>query len=83
MFSGRDKLVCRSLFSWVNDGSHFAQDDVFISIDSSQIETYLTVFRQIFEKSQHHAHYRMMMGDAYIEESASTVQVPVGESAGE
>lgn len=27
-FEGREKLICRSLFSWVNDGSHFAHDSL-------------------------------------------------------
>lgn len=64
MFDGKEKLICKSLFSWVNDGSHFAHDDLYVSIDSSMVETYLKVFRAIFDKSEHSAHYRMMMGDA-------------------
>ncbi|OGR04837.1 MAG: AAA family ATPase [Deltaproteobacteria bacterium RIFOXYD12_FULL_50_9] len=70
MFDGKEKLICRSLFSWVNDGSHFAHDDLYVSIDSSQVENYLKVFRAIFDKSDHLSHYKMMMGDAF-EESAS------------
>jgi hypothetical protein len=31
------------------------------------IETYLNVFRAVFDKSGHLAHYRMMMDDAYVE----------------
>ena len=68
MFDGKDKLICKSLFSWVNDGSHFAHDDLYISIDSSMVETYLKVFREIFTKSEHSAHYKMMMRDAFLEE---------------
>lgn len=67
MFEGKEKLICKSLFSWVNDGSHYAHDDLYISVDDSMVETYLRVFRMIFEKSEHIAHYRMMMGDAYVE----------------
>ncbi len=66
MFEGKDKLICKSLFSWVNSGSHDTSDDLYISIDDSSTETYLNVFRAIFEKSRHDAHYKMMMGDAYI-----------------
>lgn len=65
MFEGKDKLICKSLFSWVNDGSHFAHDDLYISIDGSQVDSYLKVFRAIFDKSSHSAHYKMMMGEAY------------------
>lgn len=70
MFEGREKLICKALFSWVNDGSHFAHDDLYVSIDDSMIESYLKVFRAIFQKSEHIAHYKMMMGNAYVEESA-------------
>ena len=68
MFEGKDKLICKALFSWVNDGSHFAHDNLYVSIDDSMVETYLKVFRTIFEKSDHLAHYKMMMGDAYVDE---------------
>ena len=37
------------------------------SIDDTLVETYLNVFRAIFEKSGHLAHYKMMMGDAYVD----------------
>lgn len=64
---GKERMICKALFSWVNDGSHFAHDDLYVTIDDSMVETYLTVFRAIFEKSGHPAHYKMMMGDAYVE----------------
>lgn len=61
-FEGKEKQVCGSLFSWVNDGSHFANDDLYVSCDEAAVETYLNVFKQIFIKSGHVAHYNMMMG---------------------
>lgn len=64
-FDGVEKIICNSLFSWVNDGSHSVHDDLYVSVDNSMIETYLKVFRQIFDKSNHLAHYKMMMGDAF------------------
>jgi wobble nucleotide-excising tRNase len=67
MFEGKNKLICKSLFSWVNDGSHFAHDDLYIAIDDSTIENYLKVFREIFNKAGHLAHYKMMMGAAYTD----------------
>ncbi|MDR3064270.1 MAG: AAA family ATPase [Comamonas sp.] len=73
MFEGKEKLICKSLFSWVNDGSHFAHDDLYISVDDSTVENYLKVFKKIFEKSDHLAHYRMMMGDAFEESSNDPV----------
>lgn len=75
MFEGKDKLICKSLFSWVNDGSHFAHDDLYIAIDNAAVDNYLEVFRAIFEKAEHLAHYKMMMGDAYANEAAVEVEV--------
>ena len=66
-FDGKEKLICKSLFSWVNDGSHSALDDLYISIDSGTVENYLKVFRNIFERTEHDAHYKMMMGSAFVE----------------
>ena len=60
-FDGADNLTCRSLLSWVNDGSHFAQDDLYHAIDDAMVERYLRVFRLVFEKTGHTAHYDMMM----------------------
>lgn len=68
MFEGKEKLLCNSLFSWVNAGSHQALDDIYIFINGSSIESYLQVFRDIFRISGHFAHYRMMMGEAFVED---------------
>jgi wobble nucleotide-excising tRNase len=63
-FDGREKQICASLFSWVNDGSHAAHDDLYVSADNSVVERYLSVFEKIFEKTNHMGHYNMMMGPA-------------------
>ncbi|WP_373354501.1 AAA family ATPase [Pseudoroseicyclus sp. CXY001] len=70
-FDGQEKLTCKSLLSWINDGSHFANDDLFMSCDPGQVKRYMGVFQRIFEDSGHGGHYEMMMGDAYIGLSAS------------
>jgi len=72
-FDGKERLICKALFSWVNDGSHFALDDVFISIDDSTVDTYLSVFKAIFEKSGHLAHYAMMMGGTEADNSLKAI----------
>lgn len=69
MFTGRDKLVCKSLFSWVNDGSHSASDDIHYSTHDEEMEKYLEVFKRIFKESKNEAHYIMMMREAYTEEA--------------
>ena len=68
MFEGREKLVCKSLCSWVHDGSHYAHDDLYFSIEDSMVNNYLKVFKDIFVKWGHEAHYKMMMADAYVDE---------------
>lgn len=73
MFEGEKKFICKSLFSWVNTGSHFAHDDLYFSIDSLMVETHLKVFREIFTRTENLAHYKMMMGDAYVEEPPPVV----------
>lgn len=75
MFEGKEKLICKSLFSWVNDGSHFAHDDLYIAIDDATVDNYLNVFRAIFEKAEHLAHYKMMMGAAYAAEAVDQAEV--------
>ena len=62
-FDGKDQMICKSLFSWVNDGSHSAFDDPYVSIDDTMVEKYLEVFQKIFKKAGHLAHYKMMMGE--------------------
>ena len=61
-FEGPEKMVCNSLVSWMNAGSHHVFDDLHMSDDSDDL--YRKVFREIFEKSEHIAHYDMMMGDS-------------------
>jgi len=61
LFIGRDAQVCASLFSWINDGSHSAHDDIYLAADDNAVQSYLRVFEQVFEKTGHIAHYRMMM----------------------
>jgi len=62
-FDGKEKLICNSLCSWVHDGSHYAHDDIFVSIDDAMVNSYLKVFKAIFDKWDHSPHYEMMMGD--------------------
>ncbi|AWI78508.1 AAA family ATPase [Parazoarcus communis] len=64
---GKEQSICNSLLSWVNDGSHYAQDDIYVSMDHGAVQTYLKVFHLIFKLSEHEAHYKMMMGNDYVE----------------
>jgi len=56
-----DKDICRSLLSWVNDGSHCVSDDLFIQSEGVELPAYKRVFKEIFIRTKHEAHYEMMM----------------------
>lgn len=56
-----EKIICRSLISWINDGSHSIPDDFYIDSYTDSVERYKLVFKDIFVKMSHEAHYNMMM----------------------
>lgn len=60
-FDGEEKIICKTLISWINDGSHFINDDLAVHIEPETIEKYLGVFKEIFIKMDHESHYNMMM----------------------
>ena len=63
-FTARDRQLFRSLFSWVNAGSHDVIDDLYASSDDFTIEHYQIVFKKVFEKTGQSGHYDMMMKQA-------------------
>jgi len=63
LFDGRDKQLCHSLFSWVNDGSHCIHDDIYVNHGEQTNEAYLRVFHEIFDRAGQGGHYSMMMGE--------------------
>lgn len=71
-FQGEEKLLCRSLLSWSNDGSHAVQDDLYLTLDPDTVDKYLNVFRNIFVRLEHLNHYNMMMGSARVIQSAAS-----------
>jgi wobble nucleotide-excising tRNase len=44
-FERNEKLICRSLLSWVHDGSHSVPDDIFHTLDESAMQRYIAVFQ--------------------------------------
>lgn len=79
IFEGRDKLICQSLFSWVNDGSHFIHDDLYVNHGEQTNESYLRVFGEVFRRAGQEGHYKMMMGVNASEEEESLVVTRVQE----
>jgi len=66
-FEGLEKIQCQSLISWVNDGSHYAPDELYVAIGDNMAASYMKIFFKIFKVTQHDAHYKMMMGDDYVD----------------
>lgn len=60
-FEGEEQIICRSLISWINDGSHFINDDLVVDAEPENVSKYLEVFKLIFERLGHQSHYHMMM----------------------
>lgn len=56
-----EQEICRSLISWINDGSHSINDDLYIELQDRTIENYKKVFKDIFLLTNHEGHYKMMM----------------------
>lgn len=69
-FPDGERQVFKSLISWANAGSHSAFDDYSATPHIYNTEKYLKVFRDLFEKTNHIAHYNMMMKtDAEVSEN--------------
>lgn len=60
-FSGQDKLICKTLLSYINAGSHRIDDDFHLSISNEMVDKYKDVFKKIFESAGQLDHYNMMM----------------------
>lgn len=56
-----EKSICRSLFSWSNDGSHSIPDDLEFSENTDAPDKYRKIFKDIFYKTQNKYHYDRMM----------------------
>lgn len=59
-FSGDAGHICRSLLSWVNDGSHNVLDDLHAPMSNNSTELYRDAFQLIFVEADHGAHHEMM-----------------------
>ena len=59
--NAEDKKICRSLLSWVNEGSHFMPEDLYVEMSDEQLSRNKDIFHQIFVVMGQGAHYEMMM----------------------
>ncbi len=53
--------IATSFASWYDEGSHDISDDLFVEHPNILNEKYIAVFKRLFEKLGHEAHYKMMM----------------------
>ncbi|MCP3033590.1 AAA family ATPase [Halobacillus sp. A1] len=60
-FDDEEKSICRSLLTWLHDGSHHINEDLFVERSTDIVARYLEVFKQIFYRMGHGSHYEMMM----------------------
>lgn len=60
-FEGQEKTICKSLITWMHEGSHSINDDLYVSYSDEQKDMYMIVFKKIFYNSNHISHYNMMM----------------------
>lgn len=61
-FEGENKIICKSLCSWVHDGSHNVfGEEYYTPLDDSMVTKYLEVFKEIFINEGQINHYNMMM----------------------
>ena len=66
IFPDEDKLVCRTLLSWVNDESHHINNDLYGDTNQEEIQNYFNVFKRVFTNFKHEAHFNMIMGDFVV-----------------
>lgn len=69
--NNEEQDICKSLICWINDGSHNYADDLFIEAQDTTAEKYLSVFKDIFKKTNNLGHYNMMMG---VEDSVEGIR---------
>lgn len=62
-FEGNDKIICKSLISYINDSSHYINEGIDIILDDDMVQKYKKVFKDIFYKLGHGEHYNMMMNE--------------------
>ncbi|WP_281657674.1 AAA family ATPase [Halobacillus sp. Cin3] len=80
-FEDEEKMICRSLISWLHDGSHHINEDLYVERSLDAVEKYLDVFMRIFYKMGHGSHYEMMMGNVeqvVTEDGLSENEIDIG-----
>ena len=56
-----ERLMGTTLLKWMDEGSHGSSDGMYMGDMDEANRRYLKVFKRLFEKTGHQAHYEMMM----------------------
>jgi wobble nucleotide-excising tRNase len=60
--TSEEQIICKSLLSWIHDGSHDIADELHISDHNETVQHYMDVFRALFDANGQLGHYNQMMG---------------------
>ncbi|UUW72002.1 AAA family ATPase [Pseudomonas oryzihabitans] len=80
---GQEKVQCQSLISWVNDGSHYSPDELYVAISDGMAHSYMRIFFKIFKIMGHMPHYKMMMGRNFVDLDPAEDETEDEDSSGD
>lgn len=72
--NNEERQICRSLLTWVNDGSHSLPEDLYIEQSDDYLDKQMDVFKKIFKVMGQSQHYDMMMGQIIMEDESSVTE---------
>jgi len=69
-----ERQICRSLLTWVNDGSHTLPEDLYVEKSEDYLVKQMDVFKKIFYAMGQSQHYEMMMGQEVLEDESCVIE---------
>lgn len=61
-FEPEEMDIYKTLITWLHDGSHSVYEDLYVDLNTEDVERYNKVFKRVFEVTDNIGHYNMMMG---------------------
>lgn len=76
-FDDNDKIIVKSLLSYINDGSHSIMDGLYMAPDENANQNAFRIFKKIFVVLGQESHYNMMMHEEndVVEEESRDVSI--------
>lgn len=72
--NNEERQICRSLLTWVNDGSHSLPEDLYIEQSDDYLAKQMDVFKKIFDVMGQSQHYNMMMSQIIMEDESCVTE---------